>query len=110
MVKVYKQFNGELITEEWSDKTWELLTFDEDGSKNGWFEVEGKTAPTPPKEVEIAIEQRTINTNDVEPTLDVDSMKRQELMAWLKENSVKFDAKQKNVELKEIIKNAISTE
>ena len=109
-IKVYKNFNSKIVEDEISLKCWEMLTYSEDGSKNGWYEMEKQKAPKPTKEVEKIIEKRTKkeDTSSIKDVLDVDSMKRQELFAWLKENNISFDPKQKNVELKEIIKNATS--
>ena len=144
MIKAVKQLGGKIVEDVFSETTWNLLSVDKDGSRNGWYEKDAAEKPKPPKEVVKMIEKRNatggVETEDLilpqptelgqadqatdqpteeaptnQPTNqvteempDVENMKRNELMAWLKEKEIKFSPRAKNDELIKIIKDAIS--
>ena len=116
IIRIKKQFpDGDVVTDEISQKAWDMITVDEaTGARNGWREIEATAKPKPPKEVTKLIEKRVKveEKEEVkkEPKEDVDKMKRNELMTWLKQREIKFSAKNTNKELKEIIKDVLSKE
>jgi len=115
IIKIYKDLGGTIVEDSISETCWNLLTIRADGSKNGWYEVEKKEAPKPPKEVLININKRKVdevkedNIDIDQYELDkIDGMKRQELFAYCKENNIKFSPKDRNDIIKQNIKDAIS--